>query len=498
MRREMSLSLKMVAPLKFNHDVVVPKGRIPQLFALVDAAAAASSGCAFRRFGHAATATSTSTSWSIPATPDEVARAHGGRARRCSRAWSRSKARSAASTASASRRRRSCRSSSSADEIALMKRVKQAFDPNGILNPGKIFADSAGDRGSRPGSRCASFDRGPGSEPEPTDCARRPATARHRMLSLHFHAHSPPRPDFRPARLHVPGLQPARGTEPRRRPRRCSKEIEALKAQQAEMQKSLDEIREFLKAATGGRFGAPSLVNRTFDISGLPTNGTANGAESRSSKCRTITVRSAAATCSRRSRSIYSELRRTPARFVTCSCTIRSRSCTPTRTGRTKRRLRQRSGQVLGAAHQAVRDAAEDRRAAHGLARRRRPRRHGVPRRAWNRASTRKEVAGERRAHLEAERRAARRCSSLGRTVRRSKVTIAKVVEGAQPFEAFKTRGRRGPRRASSQRVASQRPQAPRPGQERRRRDLPVERRRPTGRESPSRSPGTRRRGVSR
>ena len=27
----------------------------------------------------------------------------------------------------------------SADEIALMKRVKAAFDPHGLLNPGKMF-----------------------------------------------------------------------------------------------------------------------------------------------------------------------------------------------------------------------------------------------------------------------------------------------------------------------------------------------------------------------
>jgi protein-disulfide isomerase len=51
------------------------------------------------------------------------------------------------------------------------------------------------------------------------------------------------------------------------------KEIDALKAQQAEMQKSLEEIREFLRAATGGRFGAPSLVNSTFDTAGAPSNG---------------------------------------------------------------------------------------------------------------------------------------------------------------------------------------------------------------------------------
>lgn len=54
------------------------------------------------------------------------------------------------------------------------------------------------------------------------------------------------------------------------------RELDALKAQQAEMQRSLDEIREFLKAATGGRFGAPSLVNSTFDISGMPSNGKAD------------------------------------------------------------------------------------------------------------------------------------------------------------------------------------------------------------------------------
>jgi protein-disulfide isomerase len=53
------------------------------------------------------------------------------------------------------------------------------------------------------------------------------------------------------------------------------KEIEALKTSQAEMQKSLDEIREFLKAVTGGRFGSPPLTGSSVDIAGAPTNGPA-------------------------------------------------------------------------------------------------------------------------------------------------------------------------------------------------------------------------------
>jgi protein-disulfide isomerase len=54
-----------------------------------------------------------------------------------------------------------------------------------------------------------------------------------------------------------------------------AKEVEALKAKQAEMQKSLDEVREFLVAATGGRFGAPSLVGASFDTAGGQVNGQA-------------------------------------------------------------------------------------------------------------------------------------------------------------------------------------------------------------------------------
>jgi protein-disulfide isomerase len=53
------------------------------------------------------------------------------------------------------------------------------------------------------------------------------------------------------------------------------KDIEELKASQAEMQKSLDEVRDFLKAITGGRFGGPSVEGASVDITGAPVNGAA-------------------------------------------------------------------------------------------------------------------------------------------------------------------------------------------------------------------------------
>ena len=139
-RREMSLSLKKVAALKFNHDVVVPKGRIPQLFELVER---------LRRdfrlrvpsFGHAGDGNIHVNFMVDPGDADEVARARAAEpvlfegvvALEGSISGEHGIGFAKAPFLSIEL---------GPDEIALMQRVKQAFDPNGILNPGKIFPES--------------------------------------------------------------------------------------------------------------------------------------------------------------------------------------------------------------------------------------------------------------------------------------------------------------------------------------------------------------------
>lgn len=136
-RRELSLSLKMIAGLKFNHDVVVPKGRIPELFALVSrirAAYALRIPC----FGHAGDGNIHVNIMVSPDDAEEVQRAHdaervlfeGVVALEGSISGEHGIGFSKAPFLPIEL---------SPDEIALMKRIKAAFDPRNLLNPGKIF-----------------------------------------------------------------------------------------------------------------------------------------------------------------------------------------------------------------------------------------------------------------------------------------------------------------------------------------------------------------------
>jgi glycolate oxidase len=136
-RRELSLSLKMVAPLKFNHDMVVPKGRIPELFALVQRIRDD-----FRLriplFGHAGDGNIHVNIMVDPGDADEIRRAHEAEHVLFSGVIALEGAISGEHGIGFSKLP-FVPLALSPEEIALMKRVKAAFDPLGILNPGKMF-----------------------------------------------------------------------------------------------------------------------------------------------------------------------------------------------------------------------------------------------------------------------------------------------------------------------------------------------------------------------
>lgn len=138
-RRELSFSLRTIAPLKLNHDVVVPKGRIPQLFGLIERLRSD-----FRLripcFGHAGDGNIHVNIMVNPSDGEELRRAHeaehvlfeGVVALEGSISGEHGIGFAKANFLPIEL---------SEDEIALMKRVKRAFDPEGILNPGKIFPE---------------------------------------------------------------------------------------------------------------------------------------------------------------------------------------------------------------------------------------------------------------------------------------------------------------------------------------------------------------------
>jgi glycolate oxidase len=136
-RRELSPALKTISTLKLNNDVVVPKGRLPELFDLVHQ---------LRRekrlriscFGHAGDGNIHVNIMVEPGDADGLARAQaavlllfeGVVALEGSITGEHGIGFTKAPYIGIEL---------GPGELALMKRIKQAFDPHGILNPGKIF-----------------------------------------------------------------------------------------------------------------------------------------------------------------------------------------------------------------------------------------------------------------------------------------------------------------------------------------------------------------------
>jgi FAD/FMN-containing dehydrogenase len=139
LRRELSPALRTLAPLKLNHDVVVPKGRIPQLFALVEAIGRRH-GLRVACFGHAGDG---NIHVNLLLDPDEAGVM--ARARRAERELFEGVVALEGSISGEHgigvTKAPYLGLELSAEQIALMKRVKAAFDPHGILNPGKIFPE---------------------------------------------------------------------------------------------------------------------------------------------------------------------------------------------------------------------------------------------------------------------------------------------------------------------------------------------------------------------
>jgi glycolate oxidase len=138
-RRELSLALKTITPIKFNHDVVVPKGRIPQLFTLVDGIKK-KYRLRIPCFGHAGDGNIHVNIMVTPGDDDEMRRAH--------EAEGALFAGVVALEGSISgehgigfAKAKYVPLELDPQTIAIMKRVKAAFDPAGLLNPGKIFSD---------------------------------------------------------------------------------------------------------------------------------------------------------------------------------------------------------------------------------------------------------------------------------------------------------------------------------------------------------------------
>lgn len=142
-RRELSYALRKVAPRKINHDVVVPRGRVPALYATLDTLRRAH-GLRIAAFGHAGDGNLHVNLLVDPANPDEMARARLAERELFDAVVGLDGAISGEHGIGFAKAAYLGLQLSAA-ELALMARLKQAFDPHGILNPGKLWETTADD-----------------------------------------------------------------------------------------------------------------------------------------------------------------------------------------------------------------------------------------------------------------------------------------------------------------------------------------------------------------
>lgn len=136
-RRKMSQAVGGLRPLKLNNDVVVPRTRIPDLLDFVDHLAA-ENDLLIPCFGHAGDGNIHVNVMLDPADEDEVRRA-----KAAVEAIFR-KSVALGGTISGEHGIGYAKApyldiALTTETIAMMRRLKRCFDPNGILNPGKVF-----------------------------------------------------------------------------------------------------------------------------------------------------------------------------------------------------------------------------------------------------------------------------------------------------------------------------------------------------------------------
>ncbi|MCO5054856.1 FAD-linked oxidase C-terminal domain-containing protein [Thermomonas sp.] len=140
-RRALSPALRTIAPGKLNEDVVVPVSRIPDLVAGVEELAA-ESALTIVSFGHAGNGNLHINILYHPDDADETARAQAALPRIFDLALALGGALSGEHGIGLSKRDFMAGAFDPAT-LATMRAVKAAFDPDGILNPGKLLPDAS-------------------------------------------------------------------------------------------------------------------------------------------------------------------------------------------------------------------------------------------------------------------------------------------------------------------------------------------------------------------